>query len=288
MFDVVRSLGFQNIVWRTPGADGGRDIEAYLNTSDPTGFKSVQKWHVECKRYEKAINWTTVWEKISHADGLGADVLFLVTNSTPSPQCEDRISDWNNQRRRPAIRVWRGYNFPSILRSNRDIAVAHGILDSDGEANGLGAAFASELAKLVQSAHGAIEFGSTSKTAIEAASALAELLEHRLRDLNQHGKFQKGPLLPRNSIPAWLKISGSYADPEDVSFRALTALMRHFRQCKIVHAEFNGQDWLFSFEEMRVGATNDLQKNLKNSSHWLRCDDIVEEPDGRVRVRIRD
>ena len=183
VFDVIRAMGFRNVVWRTPGSDGGRDIEGYLDSSDPTGFLQIQKWHIECKRYNSAIGWPTIWEKLAHADGLSADVLFVVTNSAPSPKCESRITEWNSQRRRPAIRVWRGYNFPAMLRANLDIAVAHGIMERDLEPNGLGAALALELAKLIQSAHGAIEFGSGSKTAIEAASALAELLEHRLRDL---------------------------------------------------------------------------------------------------------
>lgn len=287
VFDVIRAMGFRNVVWRTPGSDGGRDIEGYLYSSDPTGFLQIQKWHIECKRYKSAINWPTIWEKLAHADGLGADILFVATNSAPSPKCESRIADWNSQRRRPAIRIWRGYNFPAMLRANLDIAVAHGIIERDSEPKGFGAALALELAKLIHSAHGAIEFGSGSKTAIEAASALAELLEHRLRDLDRYGRFQKGPTLVQSSVPDWLKIEGSPDETEEVSFRALSALMRHFMQCDIVRAQANRQEWIFSFDGTKKGATTDLLANLKNIAHWLRCDDMSSQNDGKLSVRMR-
>jgi hypothetical protein len=287
VFDVVRALGFRNVVWRTPGADGGRDIEGYLQASDPTGFLQTQKWHIECKRYKSSINWPTIWEKVAHADSLRADVLFLVTNSTPSPTCETRIAEWNSERRRPAIRVWRGYNFPSILRSNVDIAVGHGIVAPDLEPNGLGAVLALELAKLVQSAHGAIEFESGSKSAIEAASALAELLEHRLRDLQQYGRFQKGPKLSRSSLPDWLKISDEYDEVEEVSFRALAALIRHFTQSDVIDARATSKQWTFSFGMPKKSSSSDLLSNLKNIAHWLRIDDMVLQDDGKFLVRMR-
>ncbi|AUR12878.1 hypothetical protein PhaeoP48_02916 [Phaeobacter inhibens] len=286
-FDVVRALGFRNVVWRTPGADGGRDIEGYLQASDPTGYLQIQKWHIECKRYNSSINWPTVWEKVAHADALGADVLFLITNSNPSPTCETRISEWNDERRRPAIRVWRGYNFPSILRSNIDIAAGHGIVEPDLESKGLGAVFALELAKLVQSAHGAIEFESGSKSAIEAASALAELLEHRLRDLQKYGRFQKGPKLTKSSIPDWLKVGGEYDEVEEVSFLALAALMRHFMQSDIIDAQATGQQWTFSFGAPKRSTSSDLLSNFKNITHWLRIDDMVLQDEGKLSVRMR-
>lgn len=287
VFDVVRALGFRNVVWRTPGSDGGRDIEGFLASSDPTGFLQTQKWHIECKRYTSSISWPTVWEKIAHADSLDADVLFLVTNSTPSPTCETRIEKWNSERRRPAIRVWRGYNFPSILRANVDIAVGHGITEPDLEPNGLGAALALELAKLVQSAHGAIEFGSGSRSAIEAASALAELLEHRLRDLEHYGRFQKGPRLVQSSVPDWLKVDCEHFEVEEVSFRALAALMRHFMQSDVIHARTTDQAWVFSFGASKRSSSSDLASNLRRIAHWLRIDDMVLQDDGKLLVRMR-
>ena len=287
VFDIVRVLGFENVVWRTPGADGGRDIEAYLTVTDPTGHNQVQKWYVECKRYEKSIDWATVWNKLSHADCQNADVLFLVTNSTPSPKCVSRISEWNNQRRVPAIRVWRGYEFPSFLRANLDLAVAHGIISPEREPNALGAEFALELAKLIQSAHGAIEFGSKSMTAIEAASALAELLEHRLRDLKQYGRFAKGPDLTPSSIPDWLKLDGPHQQTEEVGFRALALLLRHLAQCETVSAIAEGQTWVFSFEDDRRHTKINFQQTLKELSIWLRCDSITVEDANRLRVQMR-
>ena len=287
-FDIVRALGFQNLVWRTPGPDGGRDIDGLLGTHDPTGFLHIQKWHIECKQYHKTINWKTVWEKLSHADALSADVLFLMTNSNPSPQCENRISEWNIERRRPAIRVWRGYNFINILRANLDISIAHGIVDSSSENFPQWASIALELAKLIHSAQGAIEFESKSNTAIEAASALAELLEHRLSDLARYGRFHKGPVLSISGNPSWLVLEGSIGGTEEVSFRALTSLMRHFKQCETVTAKRVDEYWQFSFDTLNRGGTKDLQKNLRSISHWMRCDDMIsEEEEGTIRILMR-
>jgi hypothetical protein len=173
------------------------------------------------------------------------------------------------------------------LRSNVDIAVGHGIVAPDLEPNGLGAVLALELAKLVQSAHGAIEFESGSKSAIEAASALAELLEHRLRDLQQYGRFQKGPKLSRSSLPDWLKISDEYDEVEEVSFRALAALIRHFTQSDVIDARATSKQWTFSFGMPKKSSSSDLLSNLKNIAHWLRIDDMVLQDDGKFLVRMR-
>ena len=77
VFDCARAIGIRNLIWRTPGPDGGRDIEGQVYTRDISGHEKIETWYVECKRYNKSIDWPTVWKKTSHADVLHADVFFL-------------------------------------------------------------------------------------------------------------------------------------------------------------------------------------------------------------------
>lgn len=47
IYDLMVAKGMVNVVWRTPGADGGRDIEAdsiHRDISDALGFS---KWYIE-------------------------------------------------------------------------------------------------------------------------------------------------------------------------------------------------------------------------------------------------
>ena len=275
-------------MWRTPGSDGGRDIEGFLIVNDPTGFKQVQKWHIECKRYKRTINWQTIWDKLSHADALDVDVLFLVTNSTPSPKCESRISNWNESRRRPAIRVWKGYNFPKMLYSNVDISIAHGILKPEKDSNNICSTIALTLANVVHCAHGSIAANGDATMAIEAASALSELLEHRLQDLQKYGKFVRGPEIERIDDYHWLEVLELPDQTEDVSFRALITLLRHFSKCDSITAYAKNKiDWMLELQNSKVSQLGRFQDYVSPISHWLRYDDLVLENDYRFRARMR-
>src|SRR5687768_1892712 len=77
IYDLVSASGFKNIVWRTPGADGGRDIEATYFQHDAVGEQIEQRWYVECKRYQSSISWPIVYNKLAHADAQSADFLLL-------------------------------------------------------------------------------------------------------------------------------------------------------------------------------------------------------------------
>lgn len=289
VFDIIRILGFENVVWRTPGADGGRDIEGYLSITDPTGFNHVQKWHIECKMYKTSIRWPLIWDKLAHADSLGADVLFLVTNSMPSPSSESHINEWNRNKKVPKIRVWRGYNFPSVLRSNLDIAVAHGIITKNDAVFGFGSSIAQELAKLIHSAHGAIAFESKTNTGIESASALSELIQQRLQDLDNYGKFVKGSILTCSSLKdyGWFETKSFNTNTEESSFRVLITLLRHFFQCERISAEFNGEYWTFNTFNSRVSDTCNIRSKFNNLSYWIMHESFEILSDNKIQVRFR-
>jgi hypothetical protein len=84
-YDLLQAAGLKRLVWRTPGSDGGRDIEGLYTAIDFSSYHYTQKWYIECKRYSSSIDWPTVWNKIAYADARKVDFLLLVTNSNPSP-----------------------------------------------------------------------------------------------------------------------------------------------------------------------------------------------------------
>lgn len=127
-FDLLQAAGLKNLVWRTPGADGGRDIEGVFSSVDFSKRHRTEKWYVECKRYSNSIDWPTVWNKISYAESTGADFLLLVTNNNPSPKCETEIENWNNSKKPVLVRIWRGYELEGILRNYPQIASKYGLL----------------------------------------------------------------------------------------------------------------------------------------------------------------
>ena len=79
-FDLVASTGMQNLRWRTPGSDGGRDLEGDLWSIDFAGDSRLQRWYIECKRYQAAIDWPTVYGKLAYAENHGAHYLLFITH----------------------------------------------------------------------------------------------------------------------------------------------------------------------------------------------------------------
>ena len=89
--------GIRNLKWRTPGSDGGRDLEGEFTSPDFSGDYVPQKWYIECKRYAKSLDWPTVHQKLSVAINHKADFLLFVTTANFSTQCRDEV-DRHNER----------------------------------------------------------------------------------------------------------------------------------------------------------------------------------------------
>lgn len=125
IFDLVQALGLKNVVWRTPGRDGGRDIQGEWFVEDLSGHIASQIWYVECKRYTTSVSWPTVWEKISYAESNAADVLLFTISSSLSPQAVDEVNKWNAQRKSPIIRILNGADIEKKLRLYPLIAIKY-------------------------------------------------------------------------------------------------------------------------------------------------------------------
>src|SRR5258708_28477822 len=83
-YDILLLSGVQNLRWRTPSADGGRDLEGEITTVDFSGETVKQRWYIGCKPYAQSINWPTVYEKLTVAVNHQADYLLLVTTTNIS------------------------------------------------------------------------------------------------------------------------------------------------------------------------------------------------------------
>jgi hypothetical protein len=226
-YDLAQASGLRNLVWRTPGADGGRDIEGIAHLRDLTGHFSTQRWYVECKRYSASVDWPTVWKKIAYADVQGADVLLLCTNSNPSPDCESEIAKWNNDRRRPLIRVWRGYELAALLLEHNDIAIAYGlsgVLSPSVETHKIHGV----IGRILQAAYVTHTFEQDPFFALEAGSCLSELVSKRLAEYMGYGRFLDVPNDIDNLGFDWLVVSAiPIRGWDDVGLRSLLALLRY-------------------------------------------------------------
>jgi restriction endonuclease Mrr len=97
-YDVLLLSGVQNLRWRTPAADGGRDLEGDVTSVDFSGETIRQRWYIECKRYAQSVDWPTVYGKLTVAINHQADYLLLVTTANVSVPCRDEIQRHNERR----------------------------------------------------------------------------------------------------------------------------------------------------------------------------------------------
>lgn len=127
VFDILVEKGMLNLIWRTPGADGGRDIEGIFSTLDISGFRSTQRWYIECKRYKSAVDWPTIYGKLAYAENHGADYLLMATSSSYSPNAITETERWNQKGRRPQIRLWPVSQLEIELKSAPNTAHKYGL-----------------------------------------------------------------------------------------------------------------------------------------------------------------
>lgn len=174
-YDLLVLSGLRNAVWRTPGADAGRDIEGDYVAIDLSESSALQHWYVECKRYSRTLDWPAVFGKIAYASNHGADFLLVVTTGLLSPQCRSELSTRDMRRERPSVRVWDGPSLENLV-SRQPLLLAKYALGATTDRDGL------RLGPLVTIASKAVQSAYASTTselrepALEFAAATMELL----------------------------------------------------------------------------------------------------------------
>ena len=250
IYDCIRSMGVRNLVWRTPGSDGGRDIEGQVIITDLVGVDKAEKWYVECKRYKQSIDWPTIWKKVAYADSQCADVFLLATNSNPSPACENEISNWNKKKRTPTIRMLRGYSLVELLSTKSHISLCHNLIEDDVRVDKQLLSLARLILGVVQAANSRFTFDLDGTMALEVAGVLSELLEQRLSDVANHGSFGSGHMC-RNikSFPEWLNASGDYSEIEEIAYLSTAASLVYFSGAMEISTVARGRSYSYSLSD---------------------------------------
>ena len=282
VFDLIAANGMQNLRWRTPGSDVGRDIEGDLWNSDFAGQSRLERWYVECKRYDKAVDWPTVREKLAYAENHGADFLLFVTTSSLSPQCLDEVNTRNARGDRPHIRNWAGHDLVTRLGHEPKIPLKYALTAYARAAPKSFFSLSLELAKITQAAYAAHQFGSEPRRALEAGAAIAELMTWRMNDLEQFGKFVPQDFRAPDDVYSWLKIDAARSSfPVDRSgLRAIICLWRLLLRAHSIHLRAEDADTIMLTAEgnktkpaaaahrllAEVCFWSDLEFNIKGTS----------------------
>lgn len=174
-YDVLVSAGLRNAVWRTPGADGGRDIEGDFPATDLSGALHLQRWYIECKRHAATLDWPTVYGKIAYAANQDADFLLLVTTAHLSPQCKSEISAHEASRRTPRIRAWDATSIERAVSQFPQVLIKHGLFAPEKQIIEGILPLSLAVSRACQAAYGEASGGSPSP-ALEFAAAIGELL----------------------------------------------------------------------------------------------------------------
>lgn len=269
VFDLLHAAGLKNLVWRTPGPDGGRDIEGTYTAVEFSSFYQSQNWYIECKRYSNSIDWPTIWNKISYADNKEVDFLLFVTNSNPSPPCESEISNWNKRKRRPIVRVWRGYELEAILRNYPQVAVKYGMLGKGIEAQLSLQSLMFEAMKLAQSSYVAYGIGANIGASLEAGAALSELIFARYTQIREYGRIL--PLAASTEPPAydWLTWTGAADGWDEVGLRALLSMSKYLTGSKGITVEVSDESIVLSLDGSRFAAAVSSERILGEIANWV-------------------
>lgn len=226
-YDILFLSGVQNLRWRTPSADGGRDLEGEVSTVDFSGETVKQRWYIECKRYAQSINWPTLYEKLTIAINHQADYLLLVTTANISVPCRDEVQR-HNEKRGVQIRVWPFYYLEQLLTVHGQVAVKYGLVKSPQSMHVDFEKIMLELTKLSQATYAAAEFGQKSVDRIALIAAFTELISTRVEDSRKHGRFATHPFKPKRDSFEWCKPNPLLAANFDgTSLRAALAIIKN-------------------------------------------------------------
>lgn len=231
VYDLVVLHGLRNAVWRTPGTDAGRDIEGEVLFVDFSGNATMQRWYVECKRYQSTVDWPTVWKKVAYADSHKAQFLLIVTTVHLSPLCKSEVSKWNRGGRHPQIRWWDASSLEAVLLQHPPLAVRYRLPGYQEVAAKSFLSLSRIGAGLVQAAYGATVLGQGALSSLEAAAAFSELLFVELEKYESGSSLRGSGFLLETDSYDWLEISGEKSNLgsfDRYGLRAALCFIRHF------------------------------------------------------------
>ncbi|HRF09931.1 MAG TPA: restriction endonuclease [Xanthobacteraceae bacterium] len=237
-YDLLAAAGMQNLRWRTPGADGGRDIEGTFQVIDLSGEQHKQRWYVECKRYKASINWGTVSDKLAIAKNHDADFLLFVTSSNFSAPCRDEADRHNKKTGRPRIRIWPFFHIDYLVRIHSHIALKYGLLRGATTIDPALLELFRELEKLAFATNAAAIFGQKTTDRLELIASVTELISVRANDLLQYGKFVKHGFVAQRDLFDWAKPATlQLTEFDQVGLRSILLLLRLIMKTRTIDIE---------------------------------------------------
>jgi hypothetical protein len=231
VFDLISIIGLQNVNWRTPGADGGRDIEGDCFLNDLSGYRIRERWYIECKRYSNAVAWPIVFEKLSFASNHQTDYLLFVSTATPSPACTSEISTWNASNRSPKIRFWGGPELEALLLSNPILISKYSLSKSVGLNLPWKEPSVRMLAKTILSSYGSAFLSGKVTASIETAAATADLILGKYEELLKGLPQSTRPTDASRDLYSWVVVKGKPSDLRQFDARGLRLLLSSIRYC---------------------------------------------------------
>lgn len=221
IYDLMIAKGMINVVWRTPGADGGRDIEAESVERDASGAQGFSKWYVECKRYGTSVDWPTIHPKLAYADAAEAEYLLLCTNSKFTPQAVNCSNQWNTRHRYPKIRLWAGHDITANLAQFPDLQYRYGLISAQSSPGRSIVALSLALSKSIGTYYSSVATpDQPSNRMLQAAFAIALLLQVRMEDIETRGAITRRTLVGTDDLSIDADFVGT---PQGVDEPALVA-----------------------------------------------------------------
>lgn len=230
VYDLLIKRGLENVRWRTPGADGGRDIEGTYSVVDFSGTATVETWYVECKRYSASIGWPLLYEKITYAANHGVDFLLLCTTAVTSPKCKDEIAKWNDARRVPLVRVWERPELERLLQNDQQLLRKYGLDPTVKVQSGTPSELLALLVRTADSVYGEAVYKGSASASVEFAASLAEFIAVTAEDPPGGIPSASRSLVPSRDLYGWCAVDdktdwtgwGSY------TVRALVCAVRFY------------------------------------------------------------
>lgn len=252
IYDVAIVHGFKNVVWRTPGPDGGRDIEATYSRINPFGDVVTEKWYIECKKYKTSVSWPIIYPKIAYAHSGGADILCIAAFPNPSPNCETEISKWNKINVHPKITTIRPYALKFDTPMMNKIGVKFRIIEPSIQS--IPIELIKLSANLAEQANSVALIGLSAEAYLDAAakfSWLSRALSDREYELNADGAKYRA----NSDGESWIENDQDLELPSDI-VRALASLMRVVSQAGRISLATDGNQIVFASDQMRIPLTH--------------------------------
>lgn len=185
-FDLLVLKGLQNVRWRTPGADGGRDVEADEVYTDISNTQVVRKWYVECKKYKSSVDWPTIFGKIAYAESQRADYLLMCTSAKFTPTAITQAEQWNLRRGSVQVRLWPGHEIEHHIKPYFDLRVKYGIDSALTPQGDKLTTLALAVSKSIETYYGKLVFADVDiDPMVSGAQAISLLIRQRLEDFEK-------------------------------------------------------------------------------------------------------